>query len=95
MAHELLMEWRRLGSVVALALFDPVHLEEVVVTGPAHMARHELERLARAKLAWRLARRRGRAPSWDDHGDTPVPGDRRRVGQGHGRRRARAADLLA
>ncbi len=58
MSEGLILEWRRLGPVVALALFDPVHLEEVVVTGPAHVSRHELERIARAKLARRLAGRR-------------------------------------
>ncbi len=93
MERELLMEWRRLGSVVALALFDPVHLEEVVVTGPAHMARHELERLARAKLAWRLARRRRTVTPCGDCAEATDPDGN--SSRGHGRRPARAADLLA
>ncbi len=58
----LIVEWVRVGDVVRLALFDPEHLEEVVVTGPAHASRVELERIARAKLARRLGRRRGKPP---------------------------------
>ncbi|GBD41824.1 hypothetical protein HRbin39_01210 [bacterium HR39] len=57
MAAELIVEWTRVGDVVRLALFDPENLEEVVVTGPAHAPRAELERIARAKLARRLGRR--------------------------------------
>jgi len=57
-SEDLIVEWLRVGDVVRLALFDPEHLEEVVVTGPAHVSRAELERIARAKLARRLNRRR-------------------------------------
>ncbi len=51
---DVFFEFRQLGTTVRVAAIDAATGVEVVVMGPASAARHDLERLALAKLRRRL-----------------------------------------
>jgi hypothetical protein len=54
--REVLFEFTAIGATVKVAAIDTVTGIEVVVIGPAHAARFDLQRLALAKLKARLER---------------------------------------
>lgn len=57
MPGEVLFEFRQVGATVRVAALHPETGTEVVVVGPAHAARADLERLALRKLERALASR--------------------------------------
>ncbi|MCH8521102.1 hypothetical protein [Glycocaulis sp.] len=52
--REIIFEYQRLADSVRLAAIDAATGTEVIVFGPAHVARHDLERVALRKLERRL-----------------------------------------
>ncbi len=73
--REALLEFTIVGEYARLAAIDPETGLEVVVMGPAHASRLELEHVALAKLDRALARRREQL-------DHPPPDPPRPVGRG-------------
>lgn len=57
------VEWTILGAYARVAAIDPGTGAEVVVMGPAHAARADLERLAIRKLERALAEAAAKQPS--------------------------------
>jgi hypothetical protein len=55
---EVILEFTVIAGTVRVSAMDPATLTEVVIQGPAGAGRAELERVALAKLAWVLRRRR-------------------------------------
>jgi hypothetical protein len=76
MGDEVLYEIQWLGNSARATAIDPATGIEATIVAPAGAAEHEMKALARRKLAYLLARRRGTGPGGGETGSGGTGGGR-------------------
>jgi len=72
--REIYIETQRVGGSVRVAAVDAATAEEVVFQVPPHTSKAEIDRLALAKLAWKLERNESHEPDEKRPGTRPGRG---------------------